>query len=108
MVETNSFGKRGPLETHYGGLPPVQNYDPQLADQFDSLAGLRLYHSAQAAPGASLICVIIFIRGIIMLRLGVMGQYLAEIYIESKRRPHYISRESNIKDVKKPSGSLAF
>ena len=50
---------------------------------------------------ASLICVVIFIGGLVMLSLGVMGQYLAKIYMESKRRPHYISSESNIKDVKK-------
>ena len=53
------------------------------------------------AGWASLICVIIFIGGLIMLSLGVMCQYLAKVYMESKRRPHYISRESNIDDVKK-------
>ena len=53
------------------------------------------------AGWASLICVIIFIGGLIMLSLGVMCQYLAKVYMESKRRPHYISRESNIGDVKK-------
>ncbi|MFK5588207.1 6-pyruvoyl-tetrahydropterin synthase-related protein [Lactobacillus delbrueckii] len=36
-------GKRGPLETHHGGLSPVQNSDPQPASQLDFLAGLRLY-----------------------------------------------------------------
>lgn len=61
----------------------------------------KLIKGDPVAGWASLICVVIFIGGLVMLSLGVMGQYLAKIYMESKRRPHYISRESNIKDVKK-------
>lgn len=61
----------------------------------------KLIKGDPVAGWASLICVVIFIGGLVMLSLGVMGQYLAKIYMESKRRPHYISSESNIKDVKK-------
>lgn len=61
----------------------------------------RLNHGDPVAGWASLISVIIFIGGLIMLSLGVIGQYLAKIYMESKHRPHYISSESNIKNVKK-------
>ncbi|MBD5836188.1 glycosyltransferase, partial [Lactobacillus delbrueckii] len=61
----------------------------------------RLIHGDPVAGWASLISVIIFIGGLIMLSLGVIGQYLAKIYMESKHRPHYISSESNIKNVKK-------
>lgn len=53
------------------------------------------------AGWVSLICVIIFIGGLVMLSLGIICQYLAKVYMESKHRPHYISRESNIDDVKK-------
>ncbi|WP_201346868.1 glycosyltransferase family 2 protein, partial [Lactobacillus nasalidis] len=61
----------------------------------------KLIKGDPVAGWASLICVVIFIGGLIMLSLGVMGQYLAKVYMESKHRPHYISSESNIKDVKK-------
>ena len=61
----------------------------------------KLLWGDSVAGWASLICVVIFIGGLIMLALGIMCQYLAKIYMESKRRPHYISRESNINDVKK-------
>lgn len=61
----------------------------------------RLLRGDPVAGWASLICVIIFIGGLIMLSLGVMGQYLAKVYMESKHRPHYISKESNIPDIKK-------
>lgn len=44
----------------------------------------------------SLICVIIFIGGIQLFCLGIMGQYIAKIYMETKRRPHYIIAENNI------------
>ena len=39
----------------------------------------------------SLICVIIFIGGIQLFCLGIMGQYIAKIYMETKRRAalHY-------------------
>ena len=44
----------------------------------------------------SLICVIIFIGGIQLFCLGIMGQYIAKTYMESKKRPHYIISETDI------------
>ena len=41
----------------------------------------------------SLACIIIFIGGIQLFCIGVLGQYLAKTYLETKRRPIYISRE---------------
>lgn len=49
----------------------------------------------------STICVIIFIGGIQLFCIGIMGQYIAKTYMESKRRPHYIISETNRTDVKK-------
>ena len=52
-----------------------------------------------AVPGwASTICVIIFIGGLQLFCLGIMGQYIAKTYMEVKQRPHYIIAESNKKD----------
>ena len=50
---------------------------------------------------ASTICVIIFIGGIQLFCLGIMGQYLAKNYLETKHRPHYIIAESNIDNITK-------
>lgn len=47
---------------------------------------------------ASTICVIIFIGGLQLFCLGIMGQYIAKTYMEVKHRPHYIISESNKKD----------
>lgn len=43
----------------------------------------------------SLICLILFIGGIQLLCLGVMGEYLAKAYLETKHRPLYIIKDSN-------------
>jgi glycosyltransferase involved in cell wall biosynthesis len=42
----------------------------------------------------SIICLIVFFSGIILLSIGITGQYIAKIYTEVKRRPHYIIREA--------------
>lgn len=44
----------------------------------------------------SLVCLIMFIGGAQMLSLGIFGRYLAHTYNESKRRPIYIVRSTNI------------
>ena len=50
---------------------------------------------------ASTICVIILIGGIQLFSLGIMGQYIAKMYMEVKKRPHYIVGKSNIEGVDK-------
>ncbi len=50
---------------------------------------------------ASTVCIVIFVGGIQLFCLGIMGQYVAKTYMETKRRPHYIVAESNRDDVKK-------
>ena len=49
----------------------------------------------------SLVCIITFIGGIELFCMGIMGQYIAKTYMEVKRRPHYIIKESNCKKAKK-------
>lgn len=53
------------------------------------------------AGWASTICVIIFIGGMQMFFLGVMGQYIAKTYMETKHRPHYIVSETNVEEPQK-------
>lgn len=48
----------------------------------------------------SLTCIIIFVSGIQLFFLGVIGEYLAKIYLETKNRPVYIIKETE-KDQKK-------
>ena len=39
---------------------------------------------------ASLVCIILFMEGIQLISLGVIGQYVGKTYMETKRRPRYI------------------
>lgn len=50
---------------------------------------------------ASLVCIITFIGGIELFCMGIIGQYIAKIYLETKRRPHYIVLETNKKDIQR-------
>lgn len=42
----------------------------------------------------SLICVVSFLSGIQLLGIGVVGMYLSKTYLETKKRPIYIKKES--------------
>ena len=59
----------------------------------------RLLFGDPVAGWASLICVIIFVGGIQMFSIGIMGQYISRMYMETKKRPHYIVSETNQDDI---------
>ena len=42
------------------------------------------------AGWASLVCIVAFLGGIQLLSLGVIGEYVGKIYLETKARPRYI------------------
>lgn len=44
----------------------------------------------------TLIIVVLFLGGIILFCLGIIGKYIAKIFNETKARPHYIIKESKI------------
>ena len=44
---------------------------------------------------ASIVCIVTFIGGVQLACLGIIGQYLSKTYLEVKKRPHYIVRETN-------------
>ena len=47
----------------------------------------------------STIIIMLFIGGIIIMALGIIGEYLARMYMETKRRPIFITRDTNIEDL---------
>lgn len=59
----------------------------------------KLVQGDPVAGWASTICIIIFIGGVQLAVLGILGEYLAKTYMETKRRPHFIVSKSNIEDV---------
>ena len=42
---------------------------------------------------ASMVCIILFVSGIQLFSIGVLGQYLSKTYLEVKKRPIYIIKE---------------
>jgi len=44
----------------------------------------------------SLVCIMLLLSGIQMLCIGIVGQYLAKTYLETKKRPIYLVGESNL------------
>ena len=57
-----------------------------------------LLYSDPVQGFATIMCAILFLGGIQLLSIGILGKYLEKTYLESKRRPVFIVKESNIDD----------
>lgn len=44
----------------------------------------------------SMTCIIVFLGGIQLFCMGILGEYLAKTYMETKKRPIFICKETNI------------
>lgn len=60
----------------------------------------KLIFGDAVAGWASMICAVILVGGIQLFCIGIIGQYIAKIYMETKKRPHYIIADTNKKDAK--------
>lgn len=62
--------------------------------------GIAAYRNPLAARNGytTIMMTLLFLGGIIITTLGMIGEYLARIYMEVKNRPIYIERETNIGD----------
>ncbi|WP_405264721.1 glycosyltransferase family 2 protein [Methanobrevibacter sp.] len=56
----------------------------------------KLLYSDPVAGWTSTICVILLLGGIQLFSIGILGKYLEKTYIETKNRPIYIIKETNI------------
>lgn len=55
----------------------------------------QLIYGGSAFGWPSMACIVIFMGGIQLLCMGVLGQYLAKTYLEVKERPVYIVKEKS-------------
>ncbi len=44
----------------------------------------------------SMVCIIMLVSGAQLLSIGVLGQYVAKIYLETKHRPLYLVSKTNV------------
>lgn len=56
----------------------------------------RMIFGDPVAGWASTMCILLFLGGLQMLFIGILGQYFAKAYLEVKKRPIYITGETNI------------
>jgi glycosyltransferase involved in cell wall biosynthesis len=67
-----------------------------------AIFAINLFIGALKNPGssrtgyASIMIVMLFLGGVIITILGMIGEYMARIYMEVKNRPIYFTRETNI------------
>ncbi len=59
----------------------------------------QLLFGGSAFGWPSMVCITIFIGGIQLLCMGILGSYLSRTYLEVKRRPIYISGEDNLENI---------
>lgn len=67
-----------------------------LAVVYGVWVGVDAMVHGNSVPGyVTLICAVVGLGGLQMIMLGVIGEYLGRIYIETKNRPHFLIRESS-------------
>jgi len=60
------------------------------------IIGRKLIWGDPVQGWASMACLVLIVGGIQMLCTGILGQYLAKTYLETKHRPIYIIDENNL------------
>ena len=63
-------------------------------------AVIEYLFTRNTVPGwASTIVAVVFVGGIQLIMLGIIGEYVGRLFIQAKHRPHYIVRESRLARV---------
>jgi len=67
-----------------------------LAFAYGVYAILTKFLTDRAVPGwASVLASVLFIGGIQLIVLGIIGEYIGKLVMESKQRPHYVIKEKS-------------
>ena len=55
----------------------------------------QIFYGGSAYGWPSMVCIMMFLGGIQLLCMGILGSYLSRTYLEVKKRPVYICKETN-------------
>jgi len=54
----------------------------------------KIFFGVPVDGWTGIVCLIVFFGGIILLSIGILGQYVAKMYTEIKHRPHFVIKET--------------
>jgi len=57
---------------------------------------VKLFTAVAIRGWTSILISVLFLGGIQLVCLGVIGEYLGKLFIEAKRRPNYVIREKSL------------
>ena len=73
--------------------PHLADGDVHLLDQMLVWSIVRHFTGETIVGWTSLVVSLWFLGGLILLSIGVIGEYVAKIYLEVKRRPRYLVQD---------------
>lgn len=59
------------------------------------IAVMAMTHGVDSPGYVTLVAIIVGLGGVQMIMLGLIGEYIGRIYYETKRRPHFLVKESH-------------
>jgi polyisoprenyl-phosphate glycosyltransferase len=68
--------------------------------------GLKVFTDSTVAGWTSLIACVLLLNGVILILLGILGEYVSRIYDETKNRPLYVLRNKKVEPAKPREGNL--
>jgi polyisoprenyl-phosphate glycosyltransferase len=91
------------MATYLGFLIAIPSFLIGIFFILHRVIGFKVFgHSPDETPGtASLAVGMYFLGGVILIILGILGEYIGRIYIEVKRRPFFVIEEVLVKDPSK-------
>lgn len=57
---------------------------------------IKIFTNQAISGWASVLVGVLFIGGVQMIMIGILGEYLGKLFMETKKRPNYIIREKNL------------
>lgn len=62
------------------------------------ILGIAVFTNEAVKGWTSILVSILFIGGINMVLLGIIGEYIGKLFIQSKKRPYFLIKETNIEN----------